>query len=169
MTECMRHGPKDVVETDNDDNVSERELYDHIKSQLEFCKTLFQHLTSSYRKLVRLEQRRREARSRELKERWQEKQRLVDEEQKEVASRMCFVCAKKIQELEKEQREKSRSRSPPPRTFKLNKDRTGWVQVENEGGQNSKWKNLRYTKVEKDCGQTGKCNDGTSHNEDCGP
>ena len=68
MAAWMRHGPKDVVETDDDDNVSEQELYHHIKSQLEFCKRVFQHLTSSYRKLVRLEQRRREARSRELKQ-----------------------------------------------------------------------------------------------------
>ena len=151
MAEWMRHGPKDVVETDDDTvHMTEQELCHHIKSQLDFGKKVVQHLTSSYKKLVRLEQRRREARSRELKERWQEKQRLVDEKQKEVASRMCCVCSKKIQELEKGQREQSRSRSPPPRQLKLGKKRTGFENIENEGGQN-------------------RCNDGKSHNVDCGP
>ena len=55
-----------------------------------------------------------------------------------------------MQELEKGQREQSRSRSPPPRQLKLGKKRTGFENIENEGGQN-------------------RCNDGKSHNEDCGP
>ena len=53
---------------------------------------------------------------------------------------LCVL--KKIQELEKGQREQSRSRSPPPRQFKLGKKRTGFENVENEGGQNSKWKDM---------------------------
>ena len=81
----------------------------------------------------------------------------------------CALCApEKFQELEKGQREQSRSRSPHPRQFKLDKNRTGYEKVENEGGQNSKWKDW-HEKVKKDCGQTSKWNDGKSHNEDCGP
>ena len=124
MAEWMRHGPKDVIEIDDDDNVSEQELYHNIQVQLDFCKQVFGHLASSYRKLVRLEQKRREARARESKERWKEKKRLQEEEQKlkkrlqeeeqkEVASRMCFVCRQKFEKVNKveEKRERSRSRS----------------------------------------------------------
>ena len=71
MAEWMRHGPKDVIEIDDEDEMTEAKLIRHIHSQLEFCREVFGHLARGYRKLVRLEQRRRrEARSREIKERW---------------------------------------------------------------------------------------------------
>ena len=39
MAEWMRHGPKDVVETDDDSvHMTEQELCHHIKSQLDFGK-----------------------------------------------------------------------------------------------------------------------------------
>ena len=114
MAEWMRHGPKDVIEIDDEDDMSEKELYDHIHSQIEFCKTVFQHLTSSYRKLIRLEKRRREARSREIKERWQEnkiwREKMQEEENKMLKSRMCFACGQMFDNANKK-RERSRSRS----------------------------------------------------------
>ena len=109
MAEWMRHGPKDVIEIDDEDEMTEAKLYGHIHSQLEFCREVFGHLASSYRKLVRLEQRRREARSREIKERWQEKRRLAQEEQKEVASRLCFACRQKLEKAEEKAPSKSAS------------------------------------------------------------
>ena len=58
----MCHGPKeDVVEIDDEDDMSEAELYVHIHSHLEFCRQVFGHLASSYRKLCQLEKKRREA------------------------------------------------------------------------------------------------------------
>ena len=120
----LRHGPKDVIEIDDEDEMTEAKLYGRIHSQLEFCREVFGHLASNYRKLVRLKQKRREARAREWKERWKEKKRLQEEEQKlkkrlqeeeqkEVASRMCFVCRQKFEKVNKveEKREISRSRS----------------------------------------------------------
>ena len=104
--------PEDIIEIDDDDNynVSEQHFHHQIRIQLELFKHVFQHLTSDYRKLAGLEQRRREARSRELRERCEERKRLVKEEQKEVASRMCFVCRQKFEQVE-QKRERSRSRS----------------------------------------------------------
>ena len=103
--------PKDIIEIDDDDNynVSEQHFHHQIRIQLELFKHVFQHLTSGYRKLAGLEQRRREARSRELRERCEERKR-VEEEQKEVASRTCFVCHQKFEQVE-QRRERSRSRS----------------------------------------------------------
>ena len=102
--------PKDIIEIDDDDKyVSEQHFHHQIRIQLELFKHVFQHLTSGYRKLAGLEQRRREARSRELRERCEERKR-VEEEQKEVASRTCFVCHQKFEQVE-QRRERSRSRS----------------------------------------------------------
>ena len=110
MAEWMRHRPKDVIEIDDEADMTEADLYAHIHRQLEFCKDVFGHLTSSYRKLVRLEQRRRrEARSREIKERWQEKRRLAQEKQKEVASRLSFACRQKLENAEEKAPSKSAS------------------------------------------------------------
>ena len=83
----------------------------------------------------------------------------------------CALCApEKFQELEKGQREQSRSRSPHPRQFKLDKNRTGYEKVENEGGQSSKWKDCpsRDEKAKTYCGHTVKWILKT-HNVDCGP
>ena len=77
----LRHGPKDVIEIDDEDEMTEAKLYRHIHSQLEFCREVFGHLARGYGKLVRLERRRREARFREIKKGWQEKRRLAQEEQ----------------------------------------------------------------------------------------
>ena len=58
MAEWMHHGPKDIIEIDDDiHDMSERELSQYIHSQLEFCKSVFGHLTSSYRRLIRPEKK----------------------------------------------------------------------------------------------------------------
>ena len=106
--------PKDIIEIDDDDKyVSELHFHHQIGIQLELCKNVFQHLHSNYKRLYMLEYRRRDARCRESRERWQERKRLIKEEQKEVASRMCFVCRQKFEKVNKveEKREISRSRS----------------------------------------------------------
>ena len=138
----MRNGPKSVPEIDEDQLMSEAELYEHIRAQFDHSRAIFQTLYISFKKLCALEKKRRLARQRELKDWMQEKKRLAEEEQKDLASRMCFVCSKRFWEG---QREESRSRSPAGRKYKLSKDRTGSEKVEN-------------TKVE----------DRKSLNEDCG-
>lgn len=115
MAEWMRYGPKDVIEIDDEcDDMSERELYRHIQCQMDFCKSVFINLANSYRRLVKLERMRREARSREIKKTWEEQRRrqakMQEEENTEVKSRMCFACGQMFDNANKK-RERSRSRS----------------------------------------------------------
>ena len=115
MAEWMRYGPKDVIEIDDEcDDMSERELYRHIQCQMDFCKSVFTNLANSYKRLVKLERMRREARSREIKKTWEEQRRrqakMQEEENTEVKSRMCFACGQMFDNAKKK-RERSRSRS----------------------------------------------------------
>ena len=107
----MRHGPEDVIEIDIEVTMSEQELWRHIESQINFCKKIFNNLNSNYRKLVRLQSKKMDARSRELRKIWEEKKRLEELVQLEKSSRWCSACGQKFEQAgEKRKRSRSRSR-----------------------------------------------------------